>query len=87
MMQRIQLNRTILKSKPTEKQLMKLLQGHINASGMIIYPGKTSEESRTGSPIMALLNYMFGRDKIKPIDYDLCVSFIDDLKKQKSTKI
>lgn len=73
-------------SQTDEKQLMKLLKNHINSSGMIVYEGKSSELSRTGSPITALLNYMFYKsdnknDNIeKPLDYDLFVSFVNSLK-------
>lgn len=49
---------------------------------MIVYPGTDSVENRTGSSIIELLNYMFEREKRKPLDYDIFRKLVNELKIQ-----
>ena len=58
-----------------------LQKAEIDSSGMIIYPGREPVESRTGSPIRLLINYLLYHEGTKPLDAEMFAShLVNDLK-------
>ena len=71
-MKRIKITRSPVRDRKLEREIMKQLK--VNNEGMIVYPGKGSEDERTGSPVQFLIDWHLYRIDIKPLDYDIFVS-------------
>jgi hypothetical protein len=77
-MKRILITRKSQRNKKREAELIHLLT--LNESGFIIYPGKESEDERTGSPAQLLIDwYLYKSGKEKPLDFDIFVQYLKNL--------
>jgi hypothetical protein len=67
----------LIKSRKKENDILKLLD--VDDSGMIVYPGRGSILERTGSPVMALIDWHLYKIGEKPIDYDIFANHLKQL--------
>ena len=77
-MERIKITRKAQPNKNRETELLNLLT--INESGFVVYPGKESEDKRTGSPAKLLIEwFLYKRGTEKPLDFDIFVQHVKQL--------
>ena len=79
-MEKIKLIRSDVKvrKRGKEKEILKSIT--VNDEGMIVYPGKGPESKRTGSPAQFLIEWYLYKEGTKPLDYDIFVSLLKDVK-------
>ena len=53
--------------------MIRKLQAKTNKDGNIIYDGTTDENDRTGSNLKLLVQYAMGKQREKPLDYEVFV--------------
>lgn len=80
-MKRIEVKRKpvgLIRDRAKEKKILKSLT--IDQSGMVIYPGKGSIESRTGSNAQLLIEwFLYKALKEKPIDADMFADLLSKI--------
>ena len=66
--------------KQAERQeLLSVISDYISDRGFIVYPGHKSAEDRTGSPVQSLVDWHLFKQGLKPYDYDIFKTFLNDL--------
>ena len=67
----MEMSKQTLQQETLEQLLIRKLQTKTNKDGDFIYDGTSDEKDRTGSNLVLLVQYAMGKQREKPLDYQV----------------